>query len=220
MNVHESKQSHDMLISIVVPVYNEREVLPEFHRRLSSVLTTMGKKAEIIYINDGSKDTTLNLLYKMREEDSRIALIDLSRNFGKEAAMTAGLDHAKGDAVVVIDADLQDPPELIPEMFKELTQGYDVVYAQRTVRDGEPFLKKATAAMFYRIMKNFNRAPIPRDTGDYRILSRRAVDALKQIREHHRFMKGLFTWIGYRQQAVPYKRDPRYAGNDMCPPQE
>jgi len=199
-------------ISVIVPVYNEKEVLPEFHKRLSLVLDSMGMEAEILYINDGSHDTTLEIVRDLGEKDKRVAFIDFSRNFGKEIAVTAGLDHAIGDAVVVIDADLQDPPELIPELFKHLQAGEDVVYAQRTSRKGETFFKKASAAAFYRLMGQFGRTSIPQNTGDFRILSRRAVDALKQLREHHRFMKGLFTWIGYRQKAVLYDRDPRHAG--------
>jgi glycosyltransferase involved in cell wall biosynthesis len=141
-----------------------------------------------------------------------VAFVDLSRNFGKEIALTAGLDHACGDAVVVIDADLQDPPELIPELIEEWRKGYDVVYARRTARAGESFLKKATSRLFYRFMQGLGRVKIPVDTGDYRLLSRRAVDALRQLRETHRFMKGLFAWIGYAQTAVDYHRDARFAG--------
>jgi glycosyltransferase involved in cell wall biosynthesis len=141
-----------------------------------------------------------------------VAVIDLSRNFGKEIAMTAGLDHARGDAVVVIDADLQDPPELIPELVRRWGEGFDVVYARRTARDGETFVKKATAKLFYRAIQFLSRVKIPADTGDFRLLSRRAVEALKLLRERHRFMKGLFAWIGYPQVAVYYHRDPRFAG--------
>ena len=141
------------------------------------------------------------------------AIIDLSRNFGKEIALSAGLDHARGEAVVVIDADLQDPPELIPKFIEKWQEGYDVVYARRTARDGETFIKKATAKLFYRFIQGVSRVKIPEDTGDYRLLSRRAVEALKQLRETHRFMKGLFAWIGYPQIAVNYRRDPRFAGS-------
>jgi glycosyltransferase involved in cell wall biosynthesis len=201
-----------MLLSIVVPAYNEQEVLPVFHKRLSAVLDSMAVDAEIIYVNDGSTDQTLQSMEHLREEDPRIAIIDLSRNFGKEAALTAGLDHANGDAVVVIDADLQDPPELIPELVTQWKDGYDVVYAKRMAREGEGVVKKTTAYIFYRLIQMVSRVQIPEDTGDYRLLSRRAVDALKQMREQHRFMKGLFAWIGFAQKAVPYHRDPRYAG--------
>jgi glycosyltransferase involved in cell wall biosynthesis len=148
----------------------------------------------------------------LRAKDSRIAVIDLSRNFGKEVALTAGLDHARGDAVIVIDADLQDPPELIPELVARWREGYDTAYAKRIQRNGETWLKKATASLFYRTIRRMSRVQIPEDTGDFRILSRRAVESLKQLREHHRFMKGLFAWIGYPQIAVPYNRDPRFAG--------
>ena len=200
------------LISIVVPAYNEQEVLPGFHQRLSAVLDTLPFASEIIYINDGSQDNTLAIIDALYAEDNRVAIVDLSRNFGKEIALTAGLHKAQGDAVVVIDADLQDPPELIPELIREWQNGYDVVYAKRSRREGESFIKKATAHGFYRIMQRMGHVKLPEDTGDFRLLSRRAVDALNTLTEHHRFMKGLFTWIGYKQKAVLYERDPRHAG--------
>ncbi len=198
-------------LSIVVPAYNEAEVLPEFHRRLKTVLATLACRWEIIYVNDGSTDQTREVLQQLR--DPSVAIIDLSRNFGKEIALTAGLDHASGDAVVVIDADLQDPPEVIPELVDTWQAGYDVVYAQRTARDGETFLKKLSAKGFYRVIQSVSRVKIPADTGDFRLLSRRAVDALSRLREQHRFMKGLFAWIGYPQAAVYYHRKPRFAGH-------
>jgi glycosyltransferase involved in cell wall biosynthesis len=197
-------------LSVVVPAYNEAEVLPEFHRRLTSVLATLEGTSEILYVNDGSNDGTLNVIQGF--EDPRVAIIDLSRNFGKEIALTAGLDHARGEAVIVIDADLQDPPELIPQLVEKWQEGYDVVYARRTARDGESFLKKLSAKLFYRLIHGVSRVNIPENTGDYRLLSRRAVDALMELRESHRFMKGLFAWIGYPQIAVDYRRDPRFAG--------
>lgn len=199
-------------LSIIVPVYNEQEVLPEFHKRLTSVINTLTLSSNILYVNDGSTDTTLEVIRELSINDNRISFIDLSRNFGKEIALTAGFDYVSSDAVVVIDADLQDPPELIPELLNVLKSGYDVVYGQRTSRKGETFLKKFTAKEFYRFMKLFGRTTIPQDTGDFRVLSRRATEALKQLREHHRFMKGLFTWIGYKQKAVLYERDPRHQG--------
>ena len=199
-------------ISIVVPVYNEQEVLPDFHQRLSVVLNTLSFASEIIYVNDGSQDDTLAIIESLYRDDHRVAVVDLSRNFGKEIALTAGLHKARGDAVVVIDADLQDPPELIPELINEWHNGYDVVYAKRSRREGESFIKKATAHGFYRIMQRMGHVKLPEDTGDFRLLSRRAVDALNTLTEHHRFMKGLFTWIGYKQKAVLYERDPRQAG--------
>lgn len=201
-----------MILSIVVPVYNEEVVLAEFHQRLSTVLANMELDSEIIYVNDGSTDNSLGLLHKIRNEYPNVAVVDLSRNFGKEVAMTAGLDHATGDAVVIIDADLQDPPELIPEFVKYWREGYDVVYGQRSARDGESLLKISSAHAFYRIMNYLTRVNIPVDSGDFRLFSRRAVDAIGTIKETHRYMKGLFAWIGFRQKAVAYKRDPRFAG--------
>lgn len=200
-------------LGVVVPVYNEQDVLPEFHRRMCAVLDTLDMKSELIYVNDGSTDATLDVIDRLRARDPRVMLVDLSRNFGKEIALTAGLDHADSDAVVVIDADLQDPPELIPELIAQWQAGYDVVYAKRSFREGEGVVKKATAFLFYRILQKLSRVRIPEDTGDYRLLSRRAVDALGQLREQHRFMKGLFAWIGYPQKAVSYRRAPRFAGN-------
>jgi glycosyltransferase involved in cell wall biosynthesis len=200
------------VISVVIPVYNEQEVLPEFHKRLSAVFEKLNHELEMVYVNDGSNDGTLEIINRLRANDPRIAIVDLSRNFGKEIAMAAGFDNACGDAIVVIDADLQDPPELIPEMIRLWQDGYDVVYAQRTARHGETWLKKASAAAFYGVIRRVSRVQIPSDTGDYRLMSRRAVDALNRLREQHRFMKGLFAWIGFPQKALPYKRDPRFAG--------
>lgn len=202
----------EYMISIVVPVYNEMEVLSEFHARISGVLDQLSLGAEVIYVNDGSDDDSLSLLNEIYEQDARVAILDLSRNFGKEIAMTAGLHKAQGEAVIVIDADLQDPPELIPQLIDEWQKGYDVIYAKRARREGESAFKKLTAHLFYRLMRSIGQIKIPEDTGDYRLLSRRAVDALNTLSEQHRFMKGLFTWIGYRQKAVIYERDPRHAG--------
>ena len=204
--------SRNATLSVVVPVFNEQEVLPEFHRRTCAVLDALAMHSEIIYVNDGSSDATLAALTQLRAFDPRVRIVDLSRNFGKEIALTAGLDHADSDAVVVIDADLQDPPELIPELVSKWHDGYDVVYAQRMSRDGEGSVKKLTAYLFYRVIRKMSKIDVPPDTGDFRLLSRRAVDALGQLRERHRFMKGLFAWIGYPQVAVPYRRAPRFAG--------
>ncbi len=201
------------VISVVVPVYNEEEVLPAFHTRLAAVINTLPFPTEVIYVNDGSTDGTLEILRDLRSRDSRLAIVDLSRNFGKELALTAGIDHAGGEAVVIIDADLQDPPEVIPDLIKPWAEeGYDVVYAQRRSRSGESGLKRFTAFSFYRVINWLSRVRVPPDTGDFRLLSRRAVVALKRVREHHRFMKGLFAWIGFRQTAVSYHRSPRAAG--------
>lgn len=212
--MREPPRTHDTRrsLSVVVPVYNESEVLPEFHRRICAVLATLDMQCQIIYVNDGSTDGTLEIIHELDARQAPVQLVDLSRNFGKDIALTAGLDHADSDAVIVIDADLQDPPELIPELVSHWLEGYDVVYAKRTQRDGEGMVKKATAYLFYRLMRKMCRVPIPEDTGDFRLLSRRAVDAIKQLREQHRFMKGLFAWIGYPQKAVPYRRAGRFAG--------
>lgn len=202
-----------MLLSVVVPVYNEEDGLEFLFQRLVESLDGLPCDKEIVFVNDGSTDSSLLILDNLKGSNPGVAVIDLSRNFGKEIAMTAGLDHANGDAVVVIDADLQDPPEVIQDLFKHWQDGYDVVYAKRIERKGESFLKKFTANTFYRFMQRVSHVPIPQDTGDFRLMSRRAVDSLKQIRECHRFMKGLFAWIGYPQKSVSYHRDPRYAGN-------
>jgi glycosyltransferase involved in cell wall biosynthesis len=200
------------LFSVVVPAFNEAEVLPNFHDRLATVLQDLPQVAEIVYVNDGSNDATLDIMRDLAVKDKRVAIVNLSRNFGKEIALAAGLDHARGDAAIVIDADLQDPPELIPEMLRRWEEGYDVVYAKRVARDGETRLKKLTAFAFYRLIQSVSHVRIPQDTGDFRLLSRRAIDALGKLREQHRFMKGLFAWIGYPQISVPYRREPRYAG--------
>ncbi len=201
------------VLSVVVPVYNESETLPEFHRRLAAVLDKLPYAAEIVYVDDGSEDGSADCLLSLHGSDPRVAVLRLSRNFGKEAAMTAGLDHAKGDAVIVIDADLQDPPELIPDLIAPWAAGEgEVVYAQRRSRAGETWLKRTSAHAFYRLMEKVGHAPMPRDVGDFRLLGRAAVTDLLRLRESHRFMKGLFAWIGYRQIAVPYDRDPRHAG--------
>ena len=199
-------------LSIVVPCFNEFEVLPEFHKRLSTVLFDLSVRFEIIYVNDGSSDRTLEELTRIRRIDPHVAIVDLSRNFGKEIAMTAGMDHANGDAVIIIDADLQDPPELIPALLHEWRRGFDVVYAKRSKRDGESILKKFTSYLFYRVIQTVSRVSIPEDTGDFRLMSKRAVEALKGLREQHRFMKGLYAWVGFPQKAVLYRREPRFAG--------
>lgn len=200
------------MLSVIVPAYNEQEVLPELHRRLSKVLADSVTNYEILYVNDGSRDATLEVIRTLQTADPHITTVNLSRNFGKEIAMTAGLDLASGDAAVIIDADLQDPPELIPSLIAKWQEGYDVVYARRISRDGETWLKKATANAFYRFVRNIGPITLPENVGDFRLLSRRAVNALNSLRERRRFMKGLFAWIGYRQIAVDYQRDPRFAG--------
>ncbi|MCF7970452.1 MAG: glycosyltransferase family 2 protein [Methylococcaceae bacterium] len=200
------------LLSIIIPFHNEQEVIMECQYRLSDAVKSLDMDVEMLYVNDGSKDTTLNTLLTLMDKDARIKIIDLSRNFGKEVAMTAGLDAAKGDAVIVIDADLQDPPELISEMVQKWREGFDVVYAKRIERKGESFVKKATAHLFYKLINKISDYDIPENVGDFRLMSRQAVDALNQVRERKRFMKGLFAWIGFPQTAIEYSRDPRFAG--------
>ena len=200
------------LLSIVVPAFNEAPVLRAFHSRISAVLATTDMSSELIYVDDGSSDDTAAILRELRDDDQSIAVIELSRNFGKEVALSAGLDHASGDAVVIIDADLQDPPELIIDFLREWRNGYDVVYGRRTDREGEPWLKVITAKWFYRVINRLSDVEIPQDSGDFRLLSRRALDALMSLRETHRYMKGLYAWIGFPQKEVPYLRQPRAAG--------
>lgn len=201
------------LISIVIPCYNEQEVIRTCHEKVLEGIAGLPFDFEIIYINDGSRDKTLDILREINADDKRARVLNLSRNFGKEAAMTAGIDAARGDALIVLDADLQDPPSLIPDLVKTWKdQGADVVYGQRVEREGESWFKKTTASVFYRLINHISAVEIPRNTGDFRLMNRRAVEALKKLREHHRFMKGLFAWIGYKQVALQYNRAPRAAG--------
>lgn len=199
-------------ISVVVPVYNEEAVLDTFHSRLSAVLDGLDQTFSVLYVDDGSSDGTPTLLSKLMGQDARVGVLTLSRNFGHDIALTAGIDVSDSDAVIVMDADGQDPPEIIPELLARWLEGNDVVYGTRTSRKGEPITKRATASLYYRIMRRVSKPPIPADTGDFRLLSKRAADALRHVRERHRYLKGLFTWIGYRQVSVPYERQPRIAG--------
>ena len=200
------------LLSIVCPAFNEEDVLAAFHRRIRLAMRAIGQPYEVVFVNDGSSDRTLGLMMKIRERHAHTTIVDLSRNFGKEIALSAGLDAAKGDAVVVIDADLQDPPELIEEMIEGWREGYEVVYATRRLRHGEGVLKRATAGIFYRLMSCLGAVRLPENTGDFRLMSRKAVDAVCSLRERHRFMKGVFAWVGFPSKAVYYDRDPRAAG--------
>jgi glycosyltransferase involved in cell wall biosynthesis len=198
--------------SVVVPAFNEAEGLTEFHRRLAAAMAPLGAW-EVIYVDDGSEDMTRQTIELLRQDDPRVALVGLSRNFGKEIATTAGLDHARGEAVIVIDADLQDPPEVIPELVTAWRQGFDMVCARRRVRAGETALKILTAHVFYRLMRHAGRIRLPQDTGDFRLMSRRVVEAVCKLREHHRFMKGLFAWVGFPVTTVLYDRAPRGNGH-------
>lgn len=199
------------MFSVVAPAFNEAHTIETFHRRLAAVMDGIGSW-EVLYVDDGSTDGTRSALTALRATDARIGLIVLSRNFGKEIATTAGLDHARGDAVIVIDTDLQDPPEVIPELVAAWRNGFDMVTAQRRRRDGETWMKRASAHLFYRLMRHAGRVRLPSDTGDFRLMSRRVVQAVRQFREHHRFMKGLFAWVGFPTATVLYDRAPRHAG--------
>lgn len=201
------------LVSVIVPVFNEEEVLHAFHQRLCGVLSSVRKvQWEILYVNDGSTDRTLNQILGFMAEDPRVQVVDFSRNFGKEAAVTAGIDHANGDAAIFIDADLQDPPELIPVLVGHWQNGYDVVNMKRDSRAGESWVKRRTAQAFYSIMGHLGPVTMPENVGDFRLLSRRALDALGRMPERNRMMKGMFAWIGFAVKEVPFHRDARDAG--------
>ena len=199
-------------LTVVVPVYNETAVLGAFHQRLVAVLADCELDCQVLYVDDGSDPECLALLQQLREQDARVAVLELSRNFGRDIAVSAGLDHADADAVVVLDADLQDPPELIPQFIVQWRQGYDVVYGQRVERRGESVFKRATASVFYRFLTYLSDVEIPRNVGDFRLLSRRAVKAVNTLPERHRYLKGLYAWIGFPQTSVEYVRAPRAAG--------
>lgn len=199
-------------------MHDEQDTLTGFFRRLFAALETVGEPFEIICVNDGSRDATLERLLDYRRDDGRIRVVDLSRNFGKEAALTCGIDHARGQAVIPIDADLQDPPELIVDMVKLWRRGYDVVLAQRVDRKSDHPFKRWTAEWFYRMHNALSDLPIPPNVGDFRLMDRRAVEALKLLPERHRFMKGLFAWVGFRQTVIPYVREPRQGGYSKFSP--
>ncbi len=200
-------------ITILVPVYNEEEVLEIFYKEITKVINSIKNyRFEILFINDGSKDNTLNLIKNIQKKDKIISYIDLSRNYGKEIAMAAGIDNVDADAMIIIDVDLQDPPELIVEMLKFFEEGYDDVYAKRISREGESFLKKWTSKVFYNFLEKISKVPIQKDTGDFRLLSKKAIISLKQLRESQRYTKGLFSIIGFKKKEILFKRKPRAAG--------
>jgi dolichol-phosphate mannosyltransferase len=205
------------VISVVVPVFNEEAILPELHRRLTATMRNLGEPYELVFVNDGSRDGSARILAGLSRDDQAVCVVEFSRNFGHQLAITAGMDHASGDAVVFIDADLQDPPEVIADLVARWREGYEVVYAQREKRHGETFFKLLTATAFYRIIRQITSVDIPVDTGDFRLIDRKVVDALKQIRERHRFIRGLVSWVGFRQIGVRYVRQERYAGETKYP---
>jgi dolichol-phosphate mannosyltransferase len=204
------------LISVVAPIHNEAETIPELHRRLTSVLSELGAY-EIVLVDDGSTDGSWERMLALAPGDAHLRLVRLSRNFGHQAALTAGLEAARGDAVILIDSDLQDPPELIPSLVAKWREGFDVVYGLRTRREGETLFKRATASVFYRLLRGMTRIEIPADAGDFRLLSRRAVDALARMPERARFLRGMTSWLGFPQTGVQYERDARHAGATKYP---
>lgn len=201
------------LLTILIPVYNESDCLQILYERLQLLSEKLSCAVQILFVNDGSTDDTLLKIKEFQKKDNRIAFIDLSRNYGKETALSAGIDYTKGDALVIIDADLQDPPELIPEMLRGIENGYDDVYAQRINRKGETWLKRFTSKVYYRWLEKLSDIPIQKDTGDFRMFSSRAIFAIKQIQEKERNMKGLFSYIGLRKKVIYYERDARIAGS-------
>ena len=205
------------LLSVIVPCFNEEAVIAETHRRLSASLNALGVTYEILFVDDGSRDATSEVLRGIQESDANVRMLRFSRNFGHQFATTAGLEHSSGRAVVLIDADLQDPPEVVGEMLAKWREGYEVVYGQRLSREGETHFKAWTAKLFYRLMNRVSDTPIPLDTGDFRLMDRRVVDALLAMPEHDRFLRGMVAWVGFRQVALPYRREARFAGTTKYP---
>ena len=205
------------LISVIVPLYNEEEVIGESYRRLSAVLASLEEDYELLFVNDGSRDRTFELARAIVEKDPRVALIDFSRNFGHQMAVSAGLMQARGDAVVIIDADLQDPPELIPKMVEMWHGGAEVVYGKRVSRKGESAFKKLTAFCYYRVLDALSGWKIPKDTGDFRLMDRKVADALRAMPEHNRFLRGMVSWVGFRQVPLEFERQERFAGETKYP---
>jgi dolichol-phosphate mannosyltransferase len=209
--------SEKPVFSVVVPMFNEEESLPALYQRIVEVMDQTGEIWEFVLVDDGSSDRTAELIREYADKDKRVRPVIFARNFGQQRAVKAGLDFTRGDAVVVIDADLQDPPEVIHQLIEKWREGFEVVYAQRTVREGETFFKKFTAKMFYRLIDRITDINLPLDTGFFRLLDRKVVDEINKLTEHHRFFRGLTIWVGYKQIAVPYKREARYAGETKYP---
>lgn len=199
-------------LSVIIPIYNEEGNIPKLFERLSTVISQLNVDCEYVFVNDGSRDQSILLIKKLAAENSNVRYIDFARNFGHQVAVTAGLDYCSGNAMVIIDADLQDPPELILELYRKWQEGFEVVYAKRRARDGESFLKKFTARTFYRTLKRITSINIPVDTGDFRLIDRKIVDVLKQMPEQQKFLRGQISWIGFRQTYVEYDRDARHSG--------
>lgn len=203
--------------SIIVPMYNEEAVIEETYKRLKEVMDTTRESYELLFVNDGSRDRTVEIISRLCDSDSNVRLLDFSRNFGHQIAITAGMDYAAGRAIVVIDADLQDPPSIILEMIAKWKEGYDVVYGKRSKRKGETVFKKATAKFFYRLLRSMTNVEIPVDTGDFRLIDRKVADVLRGLKEKNRFVRGLVSWVGFRQTSVEYVREERWAGETKYP---
>ncbi len=203
--------------SVVIPVYNEELVVYETYNRLKTVMDSLNRPYELVFVNDGSMDNTAAILKSICESDQNARMVDFSRNFGHQLAITAGMDYAVGDAIVIIDADLQDPPEVIPQMLEKWSEGYDVVYGKRLKRQGETLFKKWTAKLFYRFLKSMTTEELPLDAGDFRLIDRKVCDALKSVNERSRYIRGIISWLGFRQTYVEYVRDKRFAGETKYP---
>jgi len=204
-------------ISIIAPIYNEKDNIPELYRRIREVLEPTGDTWELLMVDDGSTDGSTELIRQYQDQDPRVVPVIFARNFGHQIAVTAGLDYARGDAVIIIDADLQDPPEVILDMLEKWREGYEVVFAVRTEREGESWFKEFTASIFYRIIYRITDVDIPLDTGDFRLLDRKVVDVMGKMRERHRFLRGMSVWVGFKQTGVEYRRAARHAGETKYP---
>lgn len=203
--------------SFVIPIYNEESTLPELRRRVADFLDVIDVQSEVILVDDGSRDKSIDLMHEISSADPRFKCVELSRNYGHQIAITAGMDYASGDAIIIMDADLQDPPEVVGQMIDKWKEGYDIVYGVREERDGETWFKRTTAAWFYRLLRKLTDLDLPVDVGDFRLVDRQALDAFKTLRERNRYVRGLFSWIGFKQVGVKYKRAARFAGDTKYP---
>lgn len=207
----------NIVCSVVIPVYNEEPVIQETYKRLKNIMDSLNKPYELVFVNDGSRDNTAVIIKTICNSDNNVKLVDFSRNFGHQLAITAGMDYTVGDSVVIIDGDLQDPPEVIPEMLEKWAAGYDVVYGKRLKRKGETFFKKLTAKLFYRFLKSMTTEDLPLDAGDFRLIDRKVCDSLKSVNERSRYIRGIISWLGFRQTYIEYVRERRYAGETKYP---
>ena len=206
-----------MLLSVIISMYNEEEVIAQTYKRLKAILESMDNDYEMVFVNDGSRDGTMDIMRSTADQDKTVKIVDFARNFGHQVAVTAGMLYCSGDAAVIIDADLQDPPELIPEMLKKWEEGYQVVYGKRLKRDGESAFKLFTAKAFYKVINKLSGNMIPQDTGDFRLIDRAVIDIMNSMPEHNRFLRGMGSWVGFKQYAYEYHRDKRFAGTTKYP---